>query len=89
MPKSQTPLSKKSAEFGSVIRTKNKRRAEQRQRVLEAFPAAVCEVIAEKFEANLSRRRGPALGITKLLIKLLREEPCEPCEPCEPSYEDE
>lgn len=56
---------------------------DRRQRVWEAFPAAVCEVIAEKFEANLSRRRGPALGITKLLIKLLREEPCEP------SYEDE
>jgi hypothetical protein len=43
----------------------------------------VCEVIAEKFEAILSRRRGPAVGLAKLLIKLLREEPNEP------SYEDE
>lgn len=55
----------------------NKRRAEQRQRVLEAFPAAVCEVIAEKFKAHLPGLSGPAAGLAKLLIKRLREEPGE------------
>lgn len=50
---------------------------DRRQRALEAFPAAVCEVIAEKFKAHLPGLSGPAVGLTKLLIKLLREEPRE------------